>query len=431
MTAVVFRHPRVGRTPESLELEVPSPLRNPRTENKSQSHPSPLRNPHAMGMWRLNRGPSNVQRHGRLDCRNGPPRLQRHGRHHRERSTRQGYRRDLRQMNWVDTSLENVPLLHEDLANADPINIGAVFPHAVCMLKRPRERDEVSHQHGSGLQTGDQTAWLLDSGTSVHVVNDRRMPHNVKNQPTGGSVTAASGSEMEVTAVGEIHLMLRHFTQGRAHPVENEQVLTQEPESRLIVIPDEVCCPKVRHQVLSTNEVTNQLGLTYVKEPYKTGFLVRRNPVEMINLYTSTNGLEFLHGRIIMPEQVRTPTGDSARRMDFKKLLKTQPLSVARQPWRVRLAKQHNVFVCPEAYATHSLWLALHHRMGHRHPTRTCRLLKRMNVLTPWTLKADKSFCCSCVVAKVTSQPATRHVNSKKVKTVAPADLHRRQSQDK
>jgi hypothetical protein len=248
---------------------------------------------------RPNRGTHYSQQKGRRIQRNGPPRHPRYDRHHRERPNQHGHRRNVgRQVNWVDKPLDNVPLLNEDLAKADPMNIGAVFSHEVCMLKRPRETDDVSHQHKNNLQTGDQTRWLLDSGASVHVVSDRHMLHNVRNQPAGGSVSAAGGSEMKVTAVGEIHLMLTHVTPG-FHPFEKEKEL----EPRLVVIPDVWCCPSVCHQVLSTKKVTNQLGLTYVKEPTRPASCVEITQQKLSTFSPQQMGWSFYMAKSSCPNK--------------------------------------------------------------------------------------------------------------------------------
>ena len=331
-----------------------------------------------------------------------------------------------RQVNWLDMPLDKVsaaisskPRNNIDFSKIAASQIGAVFTHELRLLKRNAcdEHVHILEQREPQVQTGSQTRWLLDSGASVHVVNNRALLHNAQDQLPGGTVAAAGGTEMQITAVGEVHLMIPHQVPGL---LDNEQTV----ESRLVVIENAWCCPGVRHQVLSTKRLTNQLDVTYVKQPNRTGVLIRNAPRECINLHTSSNGLEFLHGNIIMPQEIMSISDGSTREQDFSELLKTTPTSVERQLWRVRLAAAHRVFVCPEAQAPRSKWLSLHHRLGHRNPVSTCKLLKMMNVSTANMTRQEKNFCYSCGVAKITFQPVRRHVNSKKLKVVAPADLH-------
>ena len=225
---------------------------------------------------------------------NGPP-------NQRRRTTKpnQPWKKNCGQVNWIDKPLNEVPLERViDLSKANPSHIGTVFVHEMSALKRPFK--QTCQQSPTTMQTGDNTHWLVDSGASVHVVNDQTLLHNLVNRQTGGTVAAAGGSELQVTAVGEIHLMITHATRG--HDVDDEQQL----EARHVVIKDVWCCPEVRHQVLSTEKLTSQLGMAYVKEPDKTGVMLRHSPAEQISLHTQSNGLEFLHGRIILPEQVRS-----------------------------------------------------------------------------------------------------------------------------
>ena len=88
------------------------------------------------------------------------------------------------------------------------------------------------------------------------------------------------------------------------------------------------------------------------------------------------------------------------------------------------MADAWKVFVTLEAFASRSTWLALHHRLGHRNPESSCRLLRRMKVSTKGMTRVERSFCYSCAASKAQSDPVVRNINSKKIKVVGPTDLH-------
>ena len=97
-------------------------------------------------------------------------------------------------------------LAHSDVyPDSDSEDYDSDDPVAWMIRKRPEANVAESNKSRSSFFEYPE-AWLLDSGASVHITNDKSLMHNLK--PTNNEVTIGDGSSVEARWVGDVYLRI-------------------------------------------------------------------------------------------------------------------------------------------------------------------------------------------------------------------------------